>query len=69
VLLRDGRHVVVTQSLIERGLRDPSSYEIRGYDPQPMIKALARLELSAHASEVKDLAAFIEQIGPEEAPE
>jgi cytochrome c len=63
--LSDGRRALVDERLVRIGLLHPRSVEIRGYDPEPMIRALARLRLQHHPAQVAALAAFIEEIGPE----
>lgn len=65
VTLRDGRSVLVDESYIREGLLDPAANELEGYDPAPMLAALARLRLASHPDQVASLAAFIEQVGPE----
>jgi cytochrome c oxidase subunit 2 len=65
VTLRDGRSVLVDEQFLREALLDPSRTLIRGYDPAPMLAALARLHLSSEPQQVAALAAFIEQIGPE----
>jgi hypothetical protein len=66
VKLVDGRTVLVDERFLREGLRDPRANELRGYDPAPMLAALARLHLHGHPGQVAALAAFIEQIGPEQ---
>jgi cytochrome c5 len=65
VRLADGRSVLVDERFLREGLLDPRAYELRGYDPEPMLTALARLRLASHPAQVAALAAFIEQVGPE----
>jgi len=65
VTLVDGRHVLVDERFLREGLLRPRAAEIRGYDPGPMLAALARLHLARHPEDVAALSAFIEQIGPE----
>lgn len=65
VRLDDGRSVLVDEALLREGLTHPERVELRGYDPAPMLAALARLDLAQHPQDVTDLAAFIEEIGPE----
>jgi hypothetical protein len=65
VRLLDGRSVLVDERFLREGLLDPRANELRGYDPQPMLAALARLRLASHPGQVEALAAFIEQVGPE----
>jgi hypothetical protein len=65
VMLADGRSVLVGERFVREGLLDPRANELRGYDPAPMLAALARLRLADHPRQVAALAAFIEQVGPE----
>ncbi len=65
VKLSDGRSVLVDERFVRAGLLHPTANEISGYDPAPMLHALARLHLGEHPAQVAELAAFIEQIGPE----
>jgi hypothetical protein len=68
VALADGRHVLVDERFISEALRNPEESPIRGYDPAPMIAAVRRLQLGRQPQQVAELAAFIEQIGPEPEP-
>jgi len=65
VRLTDGRTVLVDERFVREGLLDPRANELRGYDPAPMLAALARLRLASHPRQVAALAAFVEQVGPE----
>jgi hypothetical protein len=65
VKLSDGRSVLVDERFVREGLLHPTANEIKGYDPAPMLRAVARLRLGEHPTQVAELAAFIEQIGPE----
>ena len=65
VKLVNGRSVLVDERFVREGLLDPRANELSGYDPEPMLAALARLHLASHSGQVAALAAFIEQIGPE----
>jgi len=65
VTLADGRRVLLDEHFIREALLDPEESPIRGYDPAPMIAAVRRLHLSSRPQQVAALAAFIEQIGPE----
>lgn len=65
VALVDGRRVLVDERFLHEGLLHPSANEIRGYDPKPMLAAIARAHLARHPGDVAALAAFIEQVGPE----
>jgi len=65
VKLADGRSVLVDEAFVRAGLLHPHANELRGYDPAPMLSALARAHLGASPGQVAALAAFIEQIGPE----
>jgi cytochrome c551/c552 len=65
VALTDGRKVLVDERFLRRGLLHPRSELLEGYDPAPMLAALARLHLAEEPHQVAALAAFIEQVGPE----
>jgi hypothetical protein len=65
VKLANGRTVVVDERFVREGLLHPAANELRGYDPAPMLAALARAHLAGHPERVAALAAFIEQVGPE----
>ncbi len=65
VTLADGRRALVNEPFLRRGLDDPRTELLKGYDPAPMLAALARLHLSDQPRQVAALAAFIEQVGPE----
>lgn len=65
VTLRDGRNVLVDERFVREGLLNPSVNELRGYPAEPMLTALARLHLNRSQQQVAELAAFIEQVGPE----
>lgn len=65
VKLTDGRSVLIDERFLREGLLHPRVNELIGYDPAPMLAALARLHLAAHPAQVAALAAFIEQVGPE----
>ncbi|HEV3033340.1 MAG TPA: hypothetical protein VGX72_01000 [Solirubrobacteraceae bacterium] len=65
VSLADGRSVLVDESFVRAGLLHPEANEVKGYEPGPMLAAVARLHLSEHPAQVAALAAFIEQVGPE----
>jgi hypothetical protein len=69
VRLEDGRSQVVDERFMRAGLLDPRANELAGYDPRPMLAALARLHLRAHPAQLAALIAFIEQVGPEPPPE
>jgi hypothetical protein len=68
VTLVGGRTVLVDEKFVTEVLTDPRLAPLRGYDPHLMGPALARLRvnLRAHPHEVQALAAFIEEIGPED---
>jgi cytochrome c553 len=68
VTLTDGRSVLVDEHFLEAGMLDPRANELKGYDPAPMLAALARVGLSSRPRQVAALAAFIEQVGPEPEP-
>ena len=65
VRLAGGRSVLVDEQFVREGLLRPRADELAGYDPAPMIAALARLHLDVQPQQVAALAAFIEQVGPE----
>ncbi|MGA2455724.1 MAG: hypothetical protein ABSG93_19650 [Solirubrobacteraceae bacterium] len=69
VTLTDGRSLVVDERFLQEGLLDPRANELQGFDAAPMLAALARLHLREHPAQVAALTAFIEQVGPEPAPE
>jgi hypothetical protein len=68
VTLGNGREVLVDEHFLREGLLHPRNYAIKGYDPAPMLVAVARLHLSSQPQQVAALAAFIEQVGPEAEP-
>ncbi len=65
VSLADGRRTLVDESFLRGALLHPQSSAVSGYDPAPMIRALAPLHLAEHPHDVEALTAFMEQIGPE----
>jgi hypothetical protein len=66
VTLAEGRRVLVDEHFLRAGLLHPEQAELKGYDPAPMLAAVRRLHLSGEPGQVAALAAFIEQIGPEQ---
>jgi hypothetical protein len=66
VELADGRRVVVDERFLRESMRDPQRTAMRGYDASVMVKAIAPLALGRHPRQVDELAAFIEQVGPED---
>jgi hypothetical protein len=66
VTLAEGRRVLVDEDFLREGLLHPDKAELKGYDPAPMLAAVRRLHLSGEPGQVAALAAFIEQIGPEQ---
>jgi cytochrome c2 len=66
VTLAEGRRVLVDEHFLREGLLHPDKAQLKGYDPAPMLAAVRRLHLSGDPGEVAALAAFIEQIGPEQ---
>jgi cytochrome c2 len=66
VTLAEGRRVLVDEDFLREGLLHPDKAELKGYDPAPMLAAVRRLHLSGDPGDVAALAAFIEQIGPEQ---
>lgn len=65
VTLRNRRTVLVDEHFLREGLLHPRNFLLKGYDPGPMLAALARLHLNRQPQQVAALAAFIEQVGPE----
>jgi cytochrome c oxidase subunit 2 len=65
VMLTDGRRVLVDERFLQAALTDPAVNAVAGYAPAPMIASVKRVKLSEHPDDVLALAAFIEQIGPE----
>jgi cytochrome c2 len=66
VTLADGRRVLVDEHFLREGLEHPEQAELKGYDAAPMLAAVKRLHLAGEPGQVAALAAFIEQIGPEQ---
>jgi cytochrome c2 len=66
VTLAEGRRVLVDEHFLREGLLHPEKAELKGYDPAPMLAVVRRLHLAGNPGEVAALAAFIEQIGPEQ---
>jgi hypothetical protein len=66
VTLAEGRRVLVDERFLREGLLHPEQAELKGYDPASMLAAVRRLHLAGDPSQVAALAAFIEQIGPEQ---
>jgi hypothetical protein len=68
VKLTDGRSVLVDERFVKEVLTNPDTATMSGYEPDLMSRALARLHvnLRAHPHQVAALAAFIEEIGPED---
>jgi cytochrome c2 len=66
VTLAEGRRVLVDEHFLREGLLHPDRAELKGYAPAPMLAAVRRLHLANNPGEVAALAAFIEQIGPEQ---
>jgi cytochrome c2 len=66
VTLAEGRRVLVDEHFLREGLLHPEKAELKGYAAAPMLAAVMRLHLADNPAEVAALAAFIEQIGPEE---
>lgn len=65
VTLTSGHTVLVDEHFLREALLHPHNYLLEGYDPAPMLAALARLHLNRQPQQVAALAAFIEQVGPE----
>jgi cytochrome c2 len=66
VTLAEGRRVLVDEHFLREGLLYPDKAELKGYAAAPMLAAVRRLHLSGEPGQVAALAAFIEQIGPEQ---
>jgi cytochrome c2 len=66
VTLAEGRRVLVDEHFLREGLLQPDKAELKGYAAAPMLAAVRRLHLSNEPGQVAALAAFIEQIGPEQ---
>jgi cytochrome c551/c552 len=68
VSLADGRTVLVDERFVTEVLSNPRTSPMRGWGPSVMARALARLhvDLPAHPHQVQALAAFIEEVGPED---
>ena len=66
VELADGRRVLVDERFLRESLRDPRANAMKGYDAAVMVRAIARLALARHPRQIEQLAAFIEQVGPEQ---
>jgi cytochrome c551/c552 len=66
VKLSDGRTVLVDEAFLHAALSDPRANAVTGYSPAAMIAAVKRLGLAGKPQAVDGLAAFIEQIGPED---
>jgi len=56
----------VDEHFLREALLDPGVSPIEGYDPEAMRAAVRRVRLSSKPGEVAALAAFIEEIGPED---
>jgi hypothetical protein len=65
VKLTNGHTMLVDEHFLREGLLHPRKFLLAGYDPAPMLVALARLRLNRQPQQVAALAAFIEQVGPE----
>lgn len=66
VTLADGRHVLVDERFLREALRRPAAFAMKGYDAAPMIAAVKRAHLASDPRAIEALAAFIEQVGPED---
>lgn len=66
VTLADGRRVLVDERFLREALRRPAALAMKGYDAAPMVAAVKRAHLSSDPRAVEALAAFIEQVGPED---
>lgn len=65
VTLANGHRALVNEQFLRESLVDPAKDAIRGYALAPMLRAVARLQLAHRPQQVAELAAFIEEIGPE----
>jgi hypothetical protein len=68
VRLSNGHRALVNERFVREALLHPRELALAGYDPAPMIAAVARLHLKGQPGQLTALAAFIEQIGPEPEP-
>ena len=58
--------MLVDEHFLRGGLEHPEQAELKGYAAAPMLAAVRRLHLAGEPDQVAALAAFIEQIGPEQ---
>ena len=58
--------MLVDEAFLRASLANPAAYPLKGYRPAPMLRAVARLQLARHPQQVAELAAFIEEVGPEQ---
>lgn len=65
IRLADGRRALVNEAFLRASILNPAAYPLRGWKAASMLRADRRLQLARHPREVADLAAFIEEIGPE----
>jgi cytochrome c551/c552 len=63
--LADGRRALVDERFLRAALQQPGRLRMRGYAAAPMIAAVRRARLSTDPKGIAELAAFIEQVGPE----
>jgi len=65
VRLADGRSVLVDEPFLRKSIADPAAFPLAGYSERPMLDAVAHLGLARRPQQVAELAAFIEEVGPE----
>jgi len=65
VRLADGRTVLVDEPFLRKAIVDPAAFPLAGYSERAMLAAVARLGLARRPQQVAELAAFIEEVGPE----
>ena len=65
VRLAQGGRVLVDERFLREALTNPVRDALAGYDSAPMRAAVARLRLAREPRQVAQLAAFIEEVGPE----
>ncbi len=66
VTLTDGRRALVNERFLREALLNPRAVALAGYPLEPMLAGVARLRFREHPADAAALAAFIEQIGPED---
>jgi mono/diheme cytochrome c family protein len=66
VTLADGRRGLVNERFLREALLNPRAVALAGYPLEPMLAGVRRLHFREHRADAAALAAFIEQIGPED---